>query len=231
MIMSTIISGKKYRPREYAIVIVISCGMFLFLAGNEATSGSGSHYMTTEVPVSVARNQEAGTGVAGNVDDGSHRRYSLIDGLLILSLYLTFDSFTSNWQEKLNTAYHVSPLQMMAAVNFFSILLTMTSLAQQSHLIPSLLTVLSNADLTRDCVLMSLSSATGQLMIFYTISKFGALAFTFIMTLRQVFAIILSCLMYGHPLNEMAITGVSIVFVGLFAQIYFKSRKSTASSR
>ena len=232
MIMSTIISGKKYRTREYAIVIVISCGMFLFLTGNAATSSSNSHYMTTDssvMPVGVPDRGDA--RVTGESDDGVNRRFSLIDGLLILALYLTFDSFTSNWQEKLNATYQVSPLQMMAVVNFFSILLTMTSLAQQSHLIPSLLTVLSNASLTRDCVLMSLSSATGQLMIFYTISEFGALAFTFIMTLRQVFAIILSCLTYGHPLNEMAIAGIFIVFVALFAQIYFKSRKTVASCR
>lgn len=231
MIMSTIISGKKYRFREYVIVIVISCGMFLFLAGNEAPKGN-NHYMTTDATASSPRDREAGTRIPADEAAGlQQRRFSLIDGLLILSLYLTFDSFTSNWQEKLNSAYRVSPLQMMAVVNFFSILLTMTSLAQQFHLIPSLLTVLSNAHLARDCVLMSLSSATGQLMIFYTISEFGALAFTFIMTLRQVFAIVLSCLMYGHPLNDMAITGICIVFVGLFAQIYFKSRKSWASGR
>lgn len=226
MIMSSMISGKKYRPREYVVVIVISCGMFLFLIGNQETS-SKSHNM---IPDSTHLTPVHDVLPLG--EDGSlRRRYSLIDGLLILALYLTFDSFTSNWQEKLNTSYQVSPLQMMAAVNFFSILLTITSLAQQSHLIPSLLIVLSNQSLTRDCILMSLSSATGQLMIFYTISEFGALAFTFIMTLRQVFAIILSCLVYGHPLNEMAVAGIFIVFVGLFAQIYLKSRKTVASNR
>lgn len=226
MIMSTIISGKKYRIREYTIVIVISCGMFLFLVGNEGNGSTGSHYMTTDASiVSVGHHPD------GHAAKDTHRRFSLIDGLLILSLYLTFDSFTSNWQENLNAKYQVSPLQMMAAVNFFSILLTTTSLAQQSHLIPSLLTVLSNASLTRDCLLMSLSSATGQLMIFYTISEFGALAFTFIMTLRQVFAIVLSCLVYGHPLSDSAFAGICIVFVGLFAQIYFKSRKTWASCR
>jgi adenosine 3'-phospho 5'-phosphosulfate transporter B2 len=227
MIMSSIISGKKYRPREYMVVIVISCGMFLFLIGNEGAGSSKSHNIISDATHVTPVHEVLPLGAAAADTDSSVRRpFSLIDGLLILSLYLTFDSFTSNWQEKLNTSYQVSPLQMMAVVNFFSILLTITSLAQQSHLIPSLLTVLSNQNLTRDCFLMSLSSATGQLMIFYTISEFGALTFTFIMTLRQVFAIILSCLVYGHSLNEMAIAGIFIVFVGLFAQIYFKSRKT-----
>lgn len=37
-----------------------------------------------------------------------------------------------------------------------------------------------------DCVILSISSAIGQLFIFYTISKFGAVVFSIIMTVRQV---------------------------------------------
>lgn len=39
---------------------------------------------------------------------------------------------------------------------------------------------------TFDCLVLSLSSSIGQLFIFYTISKFGPVVFTIIMTLRQV---------------------------------------------
>lgn len=37
-----------------------------------------------------------------------------------------------------------------------------------------------------DCVILSISSAIGQLFIFYTIAHFGPVVFTIIMTLRQV---------------------------------------------
>lgn len=37
-----------------------------------------------------------------------------------------------------------------------------------------------------DCIVLSVSSAVGQLFIFYTISKFGAVVFTIMMTVRQV---------------------------------------------
>ena len=235
MVMSTIISGKKYKLRDYVIVIVVSCGMFFFLLGNDSTSANrheveqskGLHHQLQQEDMSPHHGSAGGSADEMNPKPSTNtkRQYSLVDGLMILALYLTFDSFTSNWQEKLNSKYQVSPLQMMAVVNCFSVFFTLTSLAQQSHLIPSLLLVLSNSELTRDCLLTSLFSATGQLMIFYTISEFGALAFAFIMTLRQMLAIILSCITYGHALNETAITGILIVFVGLFAQIYFKSRK------
>lgn len=37
-----------------------------------------------------------------------------------------------------------------------------------------------------DCVVLSVSSAVGQLFIFYTIATFGPVVFTIIMTVRQV---------------------------------------------
>jgi adenosine 3'-phospho 5'-phosphosulfate transporter B2 len=199
MIMSTVISKKKYHRVEYFIAILVSLGMCLFLMGFDH-----SHDKNSAAPLSS---------------------YSLIDGLIILGLYLTFDSFTSNWQEKMSRQYQASSLQMMTFVNMFSILLTLTSLAQQSHLMPSLHLVLSSFELTRDCLLLSFCSAAGQLFIFHTISRFGAFTFTFIMTLRQTFAIILSCIIYGHSMTFLAVLGGSVVFTGLFAQIYLKSKK------
>ena len=200
MIMSQILSKKRYHRLEYLIAITVSLGMCLFLMGSDQES----HLNKTSKE--------------------SSNSYSLIDGLIILGLYLTFDSFTSNWQEKLSHQYQASSLQMMTFVNLFSILLTLTSLAQQSHLIPSLRLVMSSFELSRDCFLLSVCSACGQLFIFYTISHFGAFTFTFIMTLRQTFAIILSCLIYGHSLTFLAVFGVFVVFGGSFAQIYLKSR-------
>ena len=201
MLMSQIVSGKRYKSFEYIIAVVISAGMFIFLMGNHQANSSGHN---------------------NHPDHDKKSSYSLLDGLLILSMYLTFDSFTSNWQDRMYQSYHISSIQMMAAVNTYSILLTTTSLIHQNDLIPSLKVVLSSGQLSLDCLLISICSASGQLFIFHTISIFGPVIFSFIMTLRQAFAIILSCLIYGHPLNHLAIFGILIVFVALFSQFYIK---------
>lgn len=245
MLMATLVSGKRFRSYEYLVAVSISLGMSLFLWGNHMSaskmapqslanfnlSASNAIHDANSLSVKSAKGlldhahqiQELpeNGGLGYRKDEASN--YSLFDGLIVLSLYLTFDSFTSNWQERLNTKYKVSTAQMMAAVNCYSILLTTTSLSQQGDLIPALKTVLSSAQLTFDCFILSLMSASGQLFIFYTISVFGAFLFTIIMTLRQSFAIILSCLIYGHALNYLSILGILIVFVSLFLQIYFKS--------
>jgi drug/metabolite transporter (DMT)-like permease len=46
--------------------------------------------------------------------------------------------------------------------------------------------------------------------------------FTIIMTLRQIFSIILSTLLFGHKFNTAAWGGVVIVGCSLFAKVYLK---------
>lgn len=205
MLMSQIVGGKKYQTREYAGAISVSFGMSLFLWGNH------------EAKVS-----------AGVAHQGNQASYNLMDGLIILAIYLTFDSFTSNWQKKLFDKYKISRYQMMAVVNCYSILLTCTSLAGQGSLLPSLKLVLSSGLLTFDCIILSIFSAVGQFFIYSTIERFGALALTIIMTLRQVLAILLSCLIYSHPLHPIAFLGVLLVFSTLFSLFYCQYRNKNA---
>ncbi|KAL3874713.1 hypothetical protein ACJMK2_037688 [Sinanodonta woodiana] len=157
-----------------------------------------------------------------------------ISGLILLIGYMAFDSFTSNWQDEIFNQYRMSSIQMMAGVNMFSCLLTSVSLIEQGGFVDSLAFMARNPAFIIHSVMISLSSACGQLFIFYTIEKFGAVTFTIIMTLRQALAILLSCVIYGHPVTIIGFLGVFIVFVALFLKTYAsqrkKSLKSTSSS-
>lgn len=71
--------------------------------------------------------------------DGSHASsITTMTGVLMLTLYMLFDSFTSNWQGSLFKAYSVSPVQMMCGVNLFSTLFTAASLSMQGGFMDSL---------------------------------------------------------------------------------------------
>ena len=195
--MSQIVGGKKYRMLEYIFAILISSGMTLFLWSDHQTNGRPNQ---------------------------KDYAYKYGNGLLILVLYLTFDSFTSNWQGRLFDKYKMSTFHMMGSVNFYSILLTLTSLTHQGDLWPAVKLVFGNVNLFIDCLLLSFCSAAGQLFIFYTISKLGPIVFVTIMTLRQAIAILLSCLIYDHKLDSIGLFGIILVFSSLFTQIFWKSR-------
>ncbi|GCC44187.1 hypothetical protein chiPu_0028159, partial [Chiloscyllium punctatum] len=144
-------------------------------------------------------------------------------GILILVGYILFDSFTSNWQDAL-FRYKMSSVQMMFGVNLFSCLFTVGSLLEQGAFFQNLSFMLQHPDFAAHAGLLSVCSACGQLFIFYTISQFGAAAFTIIMTLRQAFAILLSCLIYGHSVTVVGALGLATVFLSLFLRVYARSR-------
>ncbi|CAL1540345.1 unnamed protein product [Lymnaea stagnalis] len=152
-------------------------------------------------------------------------------GLIMLIGYMLFDSFTSNWQGELFTQYKMSSIQMMAGVNLFSCLLTSVSLIEQGGFIDSAAFMLRHPDFIMDAVLLSICSASGQLFIFYTISQYGAVVFVIIMTVRQGFAILLSCLIYGHPVTAIGGFGIFILFVALFLRIYATQRQRSLKKK
>ncbi|XP_060555316.1 adenosine 3'-phospho 5'-phosphosulfate transporter 1-like isoform X2 [Ruditapes philippinarum] len=147
-----------------------------------------------------------------------------IAGVIMLVGYMSFDSFTSNWQGELFKTYKMSSIQMMAGVNMFSCLLTSVALIEQGGFVECIAFMFKFPTFVVHAVILSLCSACGQLFIFYTIERFGPVTFTIIMTLRQAFAILLSCIIYGHPLTFLGIIGVCIVFLALFLRIYANQR-------
>nr|CAD7198915.1 unnamed protein product [Timema douglasi] len=141
------------------------------------------------------------------------------------------EDFTSNWQGELFTQYSMSSVQMMCGVNLFSCLFTTVSLLQQGGFYHSLNFMIQFPKFMLDCVILSLCSACGQLFIFYTIATFGPVVFVIIMTIRQLLAILLSCLIYHHYISAMGIAGVIIVFVAVFLRIYCNQRLKAIKGR
>lgn len=151
-----------------------------------------------------------------------------LSGAVIMLGYMLFDSFTSNWQSKMFNTYKMSSIQMMFGANFFSSVLTFWSLAQTGTLFTALQFVYSHPTFAFHICVLSLCSATGQLFIFHTIQMFGPVIFTMIMTTRMMFSIVLSCILYQHPLSAQAVFGVIVVFTALFLRIYARYRTKSA---
>ena len=147
-----------------------------------------------------------------------------LSGAFILLGYMAFDSFTSNWQSELFTTFKMSSMQMMFGTNLFSSCFTIWSMIEGGNFFSSLLFALSHPEFAVHSVVLSVMSATGQLFIFYTIQSFGPVVFTIIMTTRMMLSILLSCILYSHPLSAQAIFGVLVVFLALFMRIYARYR-------
>ena len=155
-----------------------------------------------------------------------------LSGLLLMVGYMGFDSFTSNWQGQLFKEYKMSSFQMMLGVNLFSTTFTLGSLIQRGDFLNSIAFMLTYGEFMWHCIILSICSAVGQLFIYYTIGQFGAVVFIIIMTTRQALAILLSCVIYGHPVTAVGLLGILTVFLALGLRIHntwAKKKKEAAS--
>uniref|UniRef100_A0A182PZS3 Adenosine 3'-phospho 5'-phosphosulfate transporter 1 n=1 Tax=Anopheles farauti TaxID=69004 RepID=A0A182PZS3_9DIPT len=169
--------------------------------------------------------------LTGSTDESKSTAMTTLTGVLLLTFYMIFDSFTSNWQDELFKSYSMSSIQMMCGVNLFSTLFTGASLAMQGGFYSSLVFAVDHPKFVIDCVILSISSAIGQLFIYYTIATFGAVVFTIIMTLRQAIAILLSCLIYQHRITFLGVIGVLIIFLAIFLRVYCNQRLKAIKQR
>ena len=71
---------------------------------------------------------------------------------------------------------------------------------------------------------LSAASTMGQLFILYTIKEYGALLFATIMTTRQFLSILLSCIVFAHPLTWQQWVGTGVVFSALYYKTLSKKK-------
>mmetsp|Transcript_23328 Transcript_23328/g.35340 ORF Transcript_23328/g.35340 Transcript_23328/m.35340 type:complete len:356 (-) Transcript_23328:119-1186(-) len=143
-------------------------------------------------------------------------------GLLFMICYICSDSFTSQWQHRLYNTYgksNIDPYQMMLGVNSNAIIITTIGLLVSGDYARVYEFLLVNPHVLIYNIITAITSASGQLCIYYTIKEFGPIVFTIIMTVRQMFSICISSIVFGHEIDLVALLGASLVFGVLFYQI------------
>mmetsp|Transcript_13879 Transcript_13879/g.28535 ORF Transcript_13879/g.28535 Transcript_13879/m.28535 type:complete len:261 (+) Transcript_13879:127-909(+) len=189
MIMGKILKGTSYPNSQYAEAALITIGVAIFSVASKSSDS------------------ETGTQLIG---------------LLYMCLYITFDCFTSQWQDKVYVKYgrsNVDPYQMMLGVNSSAIIITTTGLIITGDLWKVYEFLLVNPSVLQYNIITAITSASGQLCIYYTIKEFGPIVFTIIMTTRQMFSITISSIIFHHPMSGKAFVGACIVFGVLFYSI------------
>ena len=183
---------------------------------------SGKRYPWYEYGVAVV----VGAGVTtfllsqeGGKDDDNVTQFS---GVLLMLGYLMSDSFTSQWQDVLFKEYELSSYQMMFGINAFSSIFTLASLLSTGELFSSMTFLAQNPDCIWHICAFSTAGAVGQTFIFLTIKEFGPLVFTIVSTVRQLLAIILSVIIFGHTVAAQGMLGAVMVFVAILYRVWRK---------
>ncbi|CAK7331650.1 unnamed protein product [Dovyalis caffra] len=198
MIWGTVIMQKRYKGMDYllAFLVTVGCSVFILFP--------------------------AGT----DISPYSRGRENTVWGVSLMLGYLSFDGFTSTFQDKLFKGYDMEIHNQIFYTTLCSCILSLTGLILQGHLLPAIDFVVRHNDCFLDIALLSTVATASQFFISYTIRTFGALTFAAIMTTRQLVSIMLSCVWFAHPLSWEQWIGAVIVFGSLYAKNLFKSAPS-----
>jgi len=189
MIMGKILRGASYPVTQYCEAALITLGVAIFSLMSKESDSDNS----TELL-----------------------------GLIYLLTYITSDCFTSQWQDRVYSNYgrqNVDVYQMMLGVNVSAIAITISGLVLSGDFPVVIEFLKANPLALQYNIITAITSASGQLCIFYTIKEFGPIVFTVIMTTRQMFSICLSSFIFGHVISMKAGIGAALVFGVLFYQI------------
>lgn len=201
MLMGKLLKGTKYTTGKYCEALLITIGVAIFSLSSRESTSD----TTTELV-----------------------------GYIYLITYISFDSFTSQWQDKIYQTYgkaNVDPYQMMLGVNSSAIMITTSGLIISGDFPIVIEFLKANPSVFQYNVITAITSASGQLCIYYTIKEFGPIVFTIIMTTRQMISICLSAIIFGHAISLQSFAGALVVFSVLFYQIrnrYYANKQKNA---
>jgi len=170
----------------------------------------------------VALFMGGGDNSKGGKDDDEKSTSSQMIGILLLFISLCFDGGTGAYEDKLMSVHSVQPFDLM-----YNIQLGKTILAGVSLLVLNQLHIFVQMcqEMGFLLIALGLSGAMGQVFIFVTIAKFGALTCSIIGLARKITTLLASIYFYGHHLNGIQVSGLVISVTAMVMNFMGKSKK------
>ncbi|KAL7073159.1 hypothetical protein ACQ4LE_007559 [Meloidogyne hapla] len=136
-------------------------------------------------------------------------------GELFLCASLAMDGVTGAVQDRIRHYYTTDKWAMMFSMNAFSSAFLSIMLVVSGELIAFFNFLVEYPGALREILLFSVSGAIGQCFIFKTVTDFGPLTCSIVTTLRKLFSLVFSIILFSHPYTNRHVLGTILVFAAL----------------
>jgi adenosine 3'-phospho 5'-phosphosulfate transporter B2 len=143
-------------------------------------------------------------------------------GVGLMCLFLLCDALTSNGEKRIFNSYEaMSHWQMMFMMAIFAVMYTGISIAFQNPL--GLFAFLMRNPLAwAHIFFLSFFAVSGSLFTFYIIKRYGPVVFSIMMTIRQIFSMTFSAILFGHEMSGMSCFFACCIFLILLGDAVYK---------
>jgi UDP-galactose transporter B1 len=192
MVLGVLLGRKSYPLRKYCYTLMIVLGVAVFMYKSERERGGG-----------------------GGSDSGGSTSFGQF--LIISSLFM--NGITGVIQDKIRSYGQPSATFMMMSLNKWSSLILTAVVVLTGEWRQFLAFTARHPEIIKDLILLSSLGAFGQFFIFMMISNFGSLPCSIVTTVRKLFAVLFSLMVFGNSLSRQQWCGTILVFAGLFADM------------
>lgn len=146
---------------------------------------------------------------------GGSSAFQFSRGELLLCASLAMDGITGAVQDRIRNSYTTDKWTMMFAMNAFSTVFLSIMLIASGELVTFFAFIASYPFVLREVILFAVAGAFGQYFIFKTVTDFGPLTCSIVTTLRKLFSLVFSILLFSHPYTNRHVIGTALVFTAL----------------
>lgn len=140
-------------------------------------------------------------------------------GAFMLTVSLCFDGATGAYEDKLMGSDHVEPFDLMYNIQLGKAVLSFCALVATNGLGEFFKTITDGGIML---FVLGVTGALGQVFVFVTISKFGALNCALIGLFRKILSLLLSFVLYNHTMNAFQTVGLGLALASMIANFYEK---------
>jgi len=158
--------------------------------------------------------------LTGDIKSKHADKGSSVYGLILLMCFLACDGFTSTFQEKLFKEHKTSKYNQMLYVNSGSAIVSGGSLMLSGQAGTAINFCFKYPSFIMHAGALSGAAVSGQFFIYSLVKEYGALILACCMNLRQVISILVSYILYVHPISLLQVLGLLLVFGALFYKSY-----------
>merc|ERR1719221_1471628 len=151
-----------------------------------------------------------------------------IFGIILLCISLCFDGGTGAYEDKLMSVHSVGPFDLMYNIQLGKTILAGVGLLvfNQVHIFIQMC-----QDMGFLLLALGLTGAMGQIFIFITIAKFGALTCSIIGLARKVTTLVASIYFYGHVLNNVQFMGLLLCITCMVMNFLGKKKGGSGGNK
>lgn len=164
---------------------------------------------------------------------GGSKKHSVVTdivGLILGVVSLASDYLVSKYQNGVRKM-KLSYFDLMLGNNFWCLIITIGMGLVKSEFAASGAFIMEHPIALWDILESSVVKVVGIYFIFYHIYMFGPISLAYITTVRKVFTVILSFLIFRHTLGPLRVIGITIVFTIIAIDLYDNIMKKKKEER